>query len=67
MKLSEVPFEKLKIGDKLISAIGNEGYISGLFREGTKDGRFCRYDEIDMEWINGNRSLYVFHTVCDKI
>lgn len=34
MKLSEVPLDRLAVGDRLVSALGTPGYIAGIFPDG---------------------------------
>jgi hypothetical protein len=56
MKLSEVPFSEINVGDKLISAIGTSGQIrdvrhSKKYMPNDKDG-----DEVTIDWESGNSS-----------
>lgn len=54
MQLSEVPFDKLKIGDKLISAVGTPGHITGFI---PMDNACQQEDnEIEISWDDGKTS-----------
>lgn len=56
MKLSDVPFDKLKVGDKLISAVGQPGKITKL-----TDKEFASQqedNEIEVEWDSGKTSKF---------
>lgn len=67
-KVSDIPFSELKVGDKVLSAIGSPGTISGLLPEGTyADLNYARYDEVSFKWDHGGESLNMFHTNCTKI
>ena len=61
MKLSAVPFEKLKVGDEVISARGTLGVIGELIEEGTR-----KEQEIVVMWDNGNYSK-IRHCLCDHV
>jgi hypothetical protein len=58
MKLSEVPFDQLKVGDKLISYIGTPGHITHLVKRGETSPYLQKEKEdvIVMLWDNGNVS-----------
>lgn len=65
-KLSDIPFEKIKTGLEIISAIGVPGIVTECIPEipGVNNG--ARYDTVYMIWENGKRSS-VFHMNADKI
>ena len=64
MKLSEVPWEQLSLGDKCISAIGSEGFITDLSEIGFSSKRHNppidpeRGYAIKINWNNGNVSWH---------
>lgn len=69
MKISEIPFDNLEVGDICISALGNRGRVTGIFPENGRDGygrNGYRYDTLSFEWENGRMSV-VFHMDCDAI
>jgi len=65
-KLSDIAFEKLRVGDHVISAIGTNGRITHL----REDMFYKKSDEdrysVSIDWDNGNKST-VKHYECDKI
>lgn len=62
--LSEIPFEEIQIGDKLISANRTKGKIINLI---PIDNASQKEDnEIVIDWENGNRS-HCWHFWCDKV
>jgi len=58
MKVSEIPYEKLSVGDIIISALNHKGEIVELYPEDDKS--------LEIVWENGNAS-YAYHHQCDKI
>lgn len=66
--LSEIPFDKLSVGDPLISAINNPGKIAEIIPAGTKCSRGYTWDEptIIIKWDAGNFS-FAPHVDCDRI
>jgi hypothetical protein len=65
MKLSEKPFSELRVGDRLISALGTPGSITRLLPEG-KGPNTDRYDSVEIKWDSESVSL-VFHMNADKV
>ncbi|MBI3019989.1 MAG: hypothetical protein HYY60_01535, partial [Parcubacteria group bacterium] len=55
-KISDVPWEELHVGMKVVSARGTPGEITRL-RSFPEDS----YDSIDFKWENGNESFGMFH------
>lgn len=55
MKLSQVPFDSLSVGDRVISAIGTDGEITKIFRHPhhTDDDEL---NFLSIKWSNGNES-----------
>ena len=45
MNIGNVPFNQLKIGDKVISCSGKPGHIAGLYPVGSKDPLGNNYDD----------------------
>lgn len=66
MKLNSVPWMELRVGDRVVSAIGNAGEIYELHGE-MKTSRRARFDEIDIIWDHGGVSSQIFHMNADKI
>jgi len=66
MKLSQIPFKNLRIGDKCTSARDTPGIIVGLLLEGTYPNEINRYNSVRIKWDNGNNS-YIFHMDGDRI
>lgn len=66
MKLSEVQFQDIKIGQALISAIGTPGVVTECIPEIPGSGNGARYDTVFMKWNNGKDSS-VFHMNADRI
>ncbi len=62
--LSQVPFNTLKIGDRVIGANGVHGRISRLIP--IVEARREEDNDIVIEWDNGNKSL-VWHFWTDKV
>ncbi len=60
MKLKDVPFENIKVGDRCISAIGTPGVVT--FFDPKENGRYKGY--IKIQWENGNISDNVIF-LCD--
>jgi hypothetical protein len=61
MVLSEIPFEDIKPGLELISAIGTSGIVSRTYKLSgytplDKDGWM-----VDIAWDNGKRSINCWH------
>lgn len=63
--LSEVPFDQLQVGDKLISAKNNPGVITKLIKK--EDTTSKEDNEISMDWESGSKSWGLFHFWCDQI
>lgn len=59
--VSEIPFNRLNVGDMVISNMGTVGTITALVPEPT-----ARFDDVYLEWGNGNASK-VFHLNCTHI
>ena len=64
MKLSEVEFIKVSVGDKVISKLGNEGIIMEVIPIHLAHQR--EDNEFYIEWNNGNKSL-CWHFECNYI
>lgn len=47
MKVGDIPFEDLKIGDRVISCDGKRGVIAGLYPVGTTDPFGNKHDDWD--------------------
>lgn len=69
MKLSEKPFEELKVGDVVISALGNPGKIIALISEGqpSKYSLHERYDSVTIQWDHRDLESHGFHMNSDCI
>jgi len=64
MKLSEVAFSEIKIGQRVKSdKAGVEGTV--FQKNDTPSGDWAAFVGID--WDNGNRSSHVPHEWCDKV
>jgi len=61
MKVSEIPFEELQIGDRCVAQNGTQGAIIGLHPEGIYGKEVNRYNAVSFKWDNGNISQYFFH------
>jgi hypothetical protein len=59
MKLSDVKFEDLKIGDRVISNIGTSGEITQLVAKA--DTARQEDNEIGILWVNGKTSVAWHH------
>lgn len=61
MKLNEVPFEKISVGDRVVSALGRIGYIKAIVPEDD--------NSIWIEWEGGGRpkESLVYHHLSDRI
>lgn len=69
MRLGDIPFDKLKVGDKIESCTGKPGVIGGLWKEGETDplGYTAEYGgHILMLWQDGkpNRWSLTYHSGC---
>lgn len=65
MKLSEVPFSQIKIGDRCVSAIGNHGSVFKLIAFDEK-GTLDDDNSIEILWDHGGKSR-LFHFWGDSI
>ena len=61
-KLSDIPFEEIKIGTKVLSAIGNIGTVIGLGSE-----EEYRYETVIIRWDISGKISYPFYHWCDEI
>lgn len=52
MKLTEVPFDQIKVGDKVISFLENPGVITHF----TPDRCLDKRGWVEIKWDNGNQS-----------
>lgn len=66
MFLSELPFEDIKPGLELISAIGTPGVVSKTYKmSGYKTNDIDGW-MVDISWDNGNRSINCWYLL-DKV
>ncbi len=59
-KVSDMAFEDLKVGMRVISAKGTPGEISALHPEAYG---MDRHDSVSFEWDNGSSSIQCFHNL----
>jgi|GEM_PF-92376 len=57
--LNTVPFERLQIGDRVISNLKNPGKITGLIPHDD--------NTVIMEWVNNPQPSHVYHCLADKV
>lgn len=69
MKLSEMPFDEIYIGLRVVSDnTGAEGEVVGKCKDFTFNGRrVLRDSEVDIKWDNGNESYGTWHFRCNKV
>ena len=73
MKLSDIPFDEIFIGMRVVSDNLNTGTVIDKRQSGTEITLFpptaicVREDEIDIKWDNGNESLRAWHFWLDKV
>lgn len=71
MKLSEMPFNEIRIGQIIrIDATGKYGWICGLDAESVAKNKLSkgpRYDSVEIEYESGNISTPIFHMSCNNL
>jgi len=66
MLLSELPFEEIKPGLKVISALNTPGHVVSTHSKYQKE-YIDEDNTINIVWDNGQESLDIWHFWCDKI
>ena len=61
-KLSDIPFEEIKIDTKVLSVIGNIGTVIGLGSE-----EEYRYETVIIKWDISGKISHPFYNWCDEI